>query len=314
MGRPPLVGVARPDRLRPGGKVDLIHTLVYVVVPLAFTIMLPMGLVRAAGYDTRTFIPGEMLDLLVATGYQNTLATLPEPLRSIYLKGDFNAAREDDRWQLVPTAWVLAAFKRYEQRQPAGLGPISAIGVDVAMQGADATVVAKRHGATVAPLVVRRGKDTPDGQSVVTLMLAAGAADVPTNVDTIGIGKSAYDVGVMMGLRNLRPVVVSESTTWTDQKIKGIRFANVRAAMMWNVRALLDPEGGAPESRLALPPDRELMADLCAPRYKLQVQGIAVESKDDIRERIGRSTDKGDAVGLACWQPGPSVKMGEVPR
>ena len=59
---------------------------------------------------------------------------------------------------------------------------------------------------------------------------------------------------------------------------------------------------GFHERDLALPPDPELLADLTAPRYELRVSGVAVESKEDIRDRIGRSTDAGDAVGLACWR------------
>lgn len=253
---------------------------------------------------SRTFIPGDMLDLLKATGYQNTLATLPEPLRSIYLKGDFSAAGQDDRWQLIPTKWVHEAQARWRERQAAAVGPprVTRLGVDVAMEGRDWTVIAPLlDGATIGHLVKRKGADTPDGQSVVALMVLAGAAEVQSNVDAIGIGKSAVDVAKMMGLTLVQPVVVSQSTLWTDPKVKSIRFSNVRAAMMWNVRALLDPEGGPPETRLALPPDRDLMADLVAPRYELRTSGIAVESKDDIRERLGRSTDSGDAVALACW-------------
>ena len=68
-----------------------------------------------------------------------------------------------------------------------------------------------------------------------------------------------------------------------------------------------------PETRLALPPDPGLTADLTAPRYELRVSGIAVESKDEIAKRIGRSTDSGDAVALACWhKPEPRfVVLGE---
>ncbi len=40
---------------------------------------------------------------------------------------------------------------------------------------------------------------------------------------------------------------------------------------------------------MALPPNNELKADLCAPRWELTRQGIKIESKDDIRARIGRS-------------------------
>jgi hypothetical protein len=52
-----------------------------------------------------------------------------------------------------------------------------------------------------------------------------------------------------------------------------------------------------------LPTDQELLADLSAPRWKLKPTGIAIESKDDIRARLGRSTDKADAVVMA-WAEG----------
>lgn len=255
---------------------------------------------------SRTFVPARLEDnpALLGTGYDATLDSLPEPIRSALRFGDMTASQPDDRWQLIPRKWVIDAQKRWPGRAEA-MGPLSALGVDVAMEGIDWTVLAPRHGATVAKLVKKRGKDTPDGQSVVVLVLAAGGGrdgGAKTNIDAIGVGKSAYDAARMMGLKNVYPVVVSESTEWKDPKVSALRFANLRAAMMWKVRTLLDPEGGPPETRLALPPDPELLADLTAARYKMLVSGVAVESKDDIRKRIGRSTDCGDAVALACWE------------
>ena len=47
---------------------------------------------------------------------------------------------------------------------------------------------------------------------------------------------------------------------------------------------------------LALPPDREMRADLIAPRWKLTAQGIQIEEKDEIKARLGRSPDSGEAV------------------
>ena len=49
-------------------------------------------------------------------------------------------------------------------------------------------------------------------------------------------------------------------------------------------------------SRIALPPDDELKADLAAPHWELTARGIKLEPKDDIRKRFGRSPSKGDAV------------------
>ena len=63
----------------------------------------------------------------------------------------------------------------------------------------------------------------------------------------------------------------------------------------------LDPDNDA---TLALPPDDKLTGDLTTPTYKYMSNGnIVVESKDEMRTRIGRSTDGADAVMLACKKP-----------
>ncbi len=266
---------------------------------------------------SRSFIPGEMLDVLVATGYQNTLATLPEPLRSIYLEGDFGASRQDDRWQLIPSRWVDAAVQRWAERMRSP-GPVVAVGVDPSMGGQDVAAVAPRHGnadpakgATVGRLVRKPGREIHEGKDLVPLILNAGGGvkGVRTNVDAIGIGKTVVDTAKLLSLVGVEAVIVSNATGWRDPRIPTLKFLNVRAAMMWHVRTLLDPEGGPPETRLAIPPDAELKADLTAPRYAMGAGGLKVESKDDIRERIGRSTDAGDAVALALWRGAGETKV-----
>jgi hypothetical protein len=75
-----------------------------------------------------------------------------------------------------------------------------------------------------------------------------------------------------------------------------VGFANRRAEMWWRMREALDPLNSDP---IALPPDAALKADLAAPRWKLGVSGVLVESKDEMRKRLGRSPDRGDAVCMA---------------
>ena len=48
-----------------------------------------------------------------------------------------------------------------------------------------------------------------------------------------------------------------------------------------------------------MPPDRRLAAQLAAPTWRLRGNAIVIESKDDIRKRLGTSTDDADAVILA---------------
>ena len=80
------------------------------------------------------------------------------------------------------------------------------------------------------------------------------------------------------------------------------RFANKRAEAYWRFREALDPDqdGG---SLVALPDDAELRADLAAPKFSITPRGILIESKDDIRKRLGRSPGKSDAVVMA-WSEG----------
>ena len=60
---------------------------------------------------SRTFIPSSVDDnlFLATTGYKATLQSLPEPLSSQMLRGDFNAGAADPAWQLIPTEWIKAA-------------------------------------------------------------------------------------------------------------------------------------------------------------------------------------------------------------
>ncbi|MBW3638088.1 MAG: hypothetical protein KY445_16710, partial [Armatimonadetes bacterium] len=71
-------------------------------------------------------------------------------------------------------------------------------------------------------------------------------------------------------------------------------FADNRSWMWWSAREALHPVTG---DGWALPPDDRLTGDLTAPKWREAGKGdIKVESKDDIRKRLKRSTDAADAV------------------
>jgi hypothetical protein len=53
---------------------------------------------------------------------------------------------------------------------------------------------------------------------------------------------------------------------------------------------------------LCLPPSETLAADLSAPRWKTAAGGkLVIETKDEIKKRLGRSPDEGDSVILVNW-------------
>lgn len=243
---------------------------------------------------SRTFIPSRVSDnpYLMGTGYVSTLQSLPEPLRSQMLKGDFNAGIEDDPWQVIPTAWVEAAMARW--RRPDRLEPMDSLGVDVARGGKDKTVIARRHGMWFDVPLEHPGSATPDGPTVAGLVIAAMRDGAPIHIDVIGVGASPYDF-LRQAQQQVIGVNVSESGTGTDQSGL-LRFFNLRSQTWWYMREALDP---ANNSGIALPDDPRLLADLTAPKWKLQGKVIQVEGRDEIIKRIGRSPDFASAYVLA---------------
>lgn len=246
---------------------------------------------------SRTFIPSSVDDnlFLLSTGYKATLQALPEPLRSQMLRGDFLAGAADPAWQAIPTEWVKAAQARWTQKD--AKGPMTALGFDPARGGIDKSSIARRHGQWFDEVVTAPGivtKDGPTAAGFVVPYLRDGACIC---VDSIGIGSSALDF--LTGL-NLNVLAVNGSESSGLITIAGsLRYRNKRAEMYWRLREALDPTNPDP---IALPPDRELAADLCAVRYKVVTMGkvaaLQMRSKDEIREVLGRSPDRGDAVAM----------------
>ena len=250
-----------------------------------------------------TFIPAALSD----NPYRNTpeyrakLEALPEPLRSQLRDGDFLAGVTDDLNQCIPTAWVKAAQARWSEARPVGV-PQCAIGVDVAQGGLDKTVIAIRYDDWFAPLESVPGVETPGGPEVAGKVLARRRDNSKVIVDLGGgWGGEALAHLTGNGVDAVGYMGVKESVRRTqDQQL---RFSNVRTEAYWRMREALDPsqDGGA---HLALPPDKELLADLTAPTFETKPgkggMVIQLEPKDKLVKRLGRSPDKGDAV-IMCW-------------
>lgn len=254
---------------------------------------------------SRTYIPAKVTDnpYYAATDYERQLDAMPEPYRSL-LMGGFKTSFRDADFQVIPTQWIKDAQKRWTKEPPRGI-PMCAMGVDVAQGGTDQTVIACRHDGWFAPLIAIPGKETPDGPSVAGRVLRHRRDGATVVIDMGGgFGGSAYDH--LKG--NDIPVVahkgVNESLVATSDRQMG--FVNKRSEVVWRFKEALDP-GQPGGSRIMLPDDQELLADLAAPTWQPVSRGgrmaVKVESKEDIVDRLGRSPDKGDAV-LMAWSAG----------
>ena len=243
---------------------------------------------------SRTFFPAKVTDnsYYMASGYMATLQSLPEPLRSQMLYGDFMAGTEDDPWQVIPTAWVEIAQARWKDHNPTP--PMDSLGVDVARGGKDNTILQPRHGMWFARPQVHPGATTPSGPAVAGLCIATLRDQAPIHIDVIGVGASPYDF-LKDSNQQVIGVNVSEKATGLDKSGR-LKFFNQRSQLWWMLREALDPTAN---NGIELPPDPRVLADLCAPTWKLTGSTIYVASREEIIDKIGRSPDFGSAICLA---------------
>ena len=252
---------------------------------------------------SRTFFHASLSDnpILEATGYGATVDAMPEPIRSL-LKGKFGAHKTVDPFQVIPTEWVRMAQRRWMETMKPDV-PLSSVGLDPSRGGPDKTALAKRYDTwftvTAWPGVVAK-----DGPIVAELARQEIGEEEPLyiNVDVTGIGSSVYD-HIKPMYKNVRAFNGAAGSTYRDRSRK-LKMRNARAEMYWQMRDALDPVHG---ENLALPPDTELLADLCSAKYKVTSAGVTIEEKEEIKKRIGRSPDTGEAVMMAQFK-GRDVK------
>jgi hypothetical protein len=257
---------------------------------------------------SRTFIGASLKDNpFITEDYVATLQSLPEPLRSQLLYGDFSIRQNDDKWQVIKTEHIWKANQRWREWEKAGKPGriITSMGCDIGSgsAGGDDTVFAYiwdllKVDTLERPIASDPNKTTMEYAGMIASDLSRNA-QCKAIIDAIGIG-----LGVLQRLleQNLNAdgFIASEAVTLTD--LSGTRgFINARAAAWWLVSEMLNPENGF---EVCLPPDRKLTADLTAPRYSITSTGkIQIESKESIERRIGRSTDSGDGVVMGLAGP-----------
>lgn len=226
-----------------------------------------------------------------------------DPRYWIRVKGDFPVAGASS---VVSLAALEAAVRRWV-REPLlmpGLGMSRLeIGLDCARFGDDKNALCPRRGHWIGDIPTKGSMNSIDvagwARELILKMRThreeTGQSKRPlVKVDVIGIGAGVYDQLKAIGKDDLEvvPVNVSEEATSTDEP----GYTNLRAQISFGVADFLKSGG-------MLPADSELRSELLAPQYGFDVRGrLKVESKDDIKKRLGRSPDKADAVALAIYE------------
>lgn len=262
----------------------------------------------------RTVVPG----LLTREGVERFVREYGEgsPIVTSRVHAEFPAEASDS---LITRDWWDAAVElhRTGALEDEAKHANFIVGCDPARLGPDRTVLAIRQGPVVREFVEWRRFDTMATadriQAEVRRLLEGYSAGVKGGgvqavyVDEVGVGG-----GVLDRLQETLPQITwAEYTTGVRPKIRenhvnaiahnaakasGLpdRFANSRAQSYWKLRKLMEDE------RLALPDLEGLRQELMATRVRFNADGrTAIESKDALKDRLGRSPDYADALVIS---------------
>lgn len=228
----------------------------------------------------------------------------PEDIFRIKVLGKFPKVSEDS---LIPEQWIESAQARWSEyvqkhgQNPQHKGPLK-LGVDVAGMGRDSSVFCPRYDSFVDVL-----QKINSGGKANHMEIAGKVKNIldtypgsTAQIDTIGEGAGVYSRLEEQGYHGrafsckyseaAKDDYENELTDITGQ----YKFANMRAWLFWAVRDWLDPKNNM---NAMLPPGETLKEEAIEIKWKFQSNGkIIIEKKEDIKKRLGRSTDEFDAL------------------
>jgi len=207
----------------------------------------------------------------------------PEAFRQEW-EADFSASCDN---VLIPLDVISESMRRTAYEADFADYPL-VLSVDVARHGLDSAVITARRGLIVYPQIVLKNIDN------MTL-----AARVASEIDRRGADAVFIDggrgEGVIDRLRQLGYQVLEVHFQGTAED--STRYANKRIEMWDRIYDFLQAGGILPDSP-------ELRRELSAPTYRHNAKDqMVLESKDDIKERLGFSPDQADSLAISFAAP-----------
>lgn len=232
-------------------------------------------------HDTSVFTPEE----IEAIKREYIQANKEAQFRQEWLC-DFSVGNEN---ALISRELAEAASKRVLREEEFSYAP-KIIGVDVAWMGGDRSVIFKRQGLQALKPIIRRGIPEKNFAGLVAQEIMEWGAD-KVFVDVTGGYGGEVVSRLQDGGHNVEGISFSE-------KPMGPRFLNLRAEMWWKMADWV--KGGGSLWR-----DDATINELCTPTYSMDNASnkIKLESKDDIKDRLGFSPDLADALALTFAYP-----------
>ena len=254
--------------------------------------------ISISAYDTPSFsgeeVPSEMDKVLISKSWVEEKEQewgLESALWASRILGVFPDSTDE---QLISLHEVEQAIGRQVPAEGE-----TVLGVDVARFGSDETVLVTRRGPAVIEVQSRSQTDMMEICGLVQQTKNRLGVD-RVQVDEIGLGAGVIDRLNELGIE---AVGVNSSR----KAIEDDKYFNTRTELWFMIKDYL--------ATASLPDRPKLTEDLSAPQYRFTSRGqYRLEGKDDIKKRIGRSTDFGDALAIALYQPPPKAvyKMRQV--
>lgn len=223
-----------------------------------------------------------------------------EPAFSYMVLGRYPAQGTN---QLISREWTTKARSRWdayvsEHGETPPSHTTGVMGQDVGELGGDPSASCFRYGGFVERLITWMGVDPiVTGDRAIAEYKSRNISRA--NVDATGVG-----AGVAPHMQRegcvATPVKVASKPTETTELGE---FKILRDQLWWTCREWLRTDPGA-----MLPPDEQLIEELCTPTYEVQNGKIRVMKKDTMRELLKRSPDRADGL---CLTFSPSGFFGD---
>ncbi len=162
------------------------------------------------------------------------------------------------------------------------------LGVDVAREGADKSIVMPRQGLQMFNPMTYRNIDGTQGANYVSRKWTDWDADACFIDDTGGFGSSWID--------NLSRLGYAPIGVHFNEKPADRRYFNKRSEMIFELVQWIKRGGAIPRSP-------EFMQALTETTYTHKGDALIIEPKNLIKERLGFSPDEMDAAALTFAQP-----------
>lgn len=169
------------------------------------------------------------------------------------------------------------------------------LGIDVARDGDDSSVITKRQGLVIHPQIQHRNINGTEGADIVARLHHDWCVDAMFLDGTGGYGSSWYDNLVRL---NYNPVDIK----FNGRASNPTRFANKRTEMMWDFVEWIKRGGKIPDQP-------ELIAALTNTTYSYTGDRIIIEPKDSIKAKLTYSPDHMDSAILTFAQPVSGIHM-----